>query len=129
MGKLFLSFLAPQKRAGLLNAAPLYRYTQNTITDPALLDRELEKIRLAGVSTDNQEFLAGVVCVAVPVRGPNGQAAAALAVSAPFARMSLHRALEYLPLLQTAADRLAETIEGAREQTPDTRGKNRDKCR
>ncbi|MFI5014093.1 MAG: IclR family transcriptional regulator [Hyphomicrobiales bacterium] len=134
MGKLFLSFLPRQKRAGLVKAAPLYRYTDNTITDPALLDRELDKIRLAGVSADNQEFLAGVVCVAVPVSGPNGQPAAALAVSAPLARMSLDRALECVPLLRKAASHLAGTIEGAGERRrhvprakPEGRlGRNRD---
>lgn len=117
MGKLFLSFLPPQRRAHLLRAAPLHRYTDNTITDPVLLDAELDKIRAAGVSTDNQEFLAGVVCVAAPVRSTNGEIAAALAISAPLARMSLKRATQCIPLLRNAAERLAETI-----SEPDNKG-------
>lgn len=117
MGKLFLSLLPKQKRAALLRATPLYRYTENTITNLEALDAELDRIRAAGVSTDNQEFLAGVVCVAVPVSTASRQPAAALAVSAPTARMSLQQALEYLPSLRAAADRLAETIVGA-EGTP-----------
>lgn len=112
MGKLFLSLLPKQKRAVLLRAMPLYRYTDNTITDLKAFDAELDRIRATGVSTDNQEFLAGVVCVAVSVSTASGQPAAALAVSAPTARMSLQRALEYVPSLRAAADRLAETIVG-----------------
>ena len=113
MGKLFLSQLPAQKRAALLRSIPLYRYTENSITDAALLEIELEKIRTTDVSVDNQEFLAGVVCVAVPVCLPNKQPVAALAVSAPLARMSLKEGLQHVPLLQAAADQLAATIDGA----------------
>jgi len=45
------------------------------------------------------------------VCGPNGQPVAALAVSAPLARMSLEQGLQHVPLLQRAAEQLAATIE------------------
>ena len=111
MGKLFLSQLPAAKRATILRSIPLYRYTENTLTDAAQLESELERIRASEISTDNQEFLAGVVCVAVPVRGPSGQVVAAIAVSAPLARMSLQQGLQHVPLLQAAAERLAATID------------------
>jgi len=111
MGKLFLSQLPEQKRALLLRSIPLYRYTENTIVDAARLDAELAKIQSSQVSIDNQEFLAGVVCVAVPVRDAGGQPVAALAVSAPLARMTLEQGLQHVPLLQVAAERLAATID------------------
>ena len=113
MGKLFLSLMPAKKCALLLRSMPLYRYTENTITDAARLEAELENIRSAGVSTDNQEFLAGVVCVAVPVRDTNKQPVAALAVSAPLARMTLQQGLQHVPLLQAAAEQLTVTIDEA----------------
>ena len=88
MGKLFLSQLPEKKRALLVRSIPLYRYTENTITEAVKLEAELEAIRKTEISIDNQEFLAGVVCVAVPVRSAGGQRVAALAISAPLARMS-----------------------------------------
>ena len=115
MGKLFLSLLPSRKRALLLRTIPLHRYTENTMTDPARLDRELEKIRALRISTDNQEFLTGVVCVAAPVSGPNRQPVAALAISAPLARMTLEQGLQHVPLLQAAAERLSGTIEDENE--------------
>lgn len=111
MGKLFLSLLPAKKRALMLRSIPLYRYTENTMTDVDRLEHELEKIRAAEVSTDDQEFLAGVVCVAVPVLGPKKQPVAALAISAPLARMSLQQGVLHIPLLQEAAQRLAATID------------------
>ena len=113
MGKLFLSLMPAKKCALLLRSMPLYRYTENTITDAARLEAELENIRSAGVSTDNQEFLAGVVCVAVPVRDTNKQPVAALAVSAPLARMTLQQGLQHVPLLKAAAEQLTVTIDEA----------------
>ena len=113
MGKLFLSLMPAKKCALLLRSIPLYHYTENTITDAARLETELENIRSAEVSTDNQEFLAGVVCVAVPVRDTNKQSVAALAVSAPLARMTLQQGLQHVPLLQAAAEQLTVTIDEA----------------
>ena len=113
MGKLFLSLMPAKKCALLLRSMPLYRYTENTITDAARLEAELENIRSAEVSTDNQEFLAGVVCVAVPVRDTNKQSVAALAVSAPLARMTLQQGLQHVPLLKAAAEQLTVTIDEA----------------
>lgn len=111
MGKLFLSWLPKQRREVLLRSMPLLRYTDNTITDIDRLEADLEKIRASEVSTDNQEFLAGVVCVAVPVRDQNGHRVAALAISAPLARMSMEKGLKYVPLMQKAAEELTVTID------------------
>ncbi len=110
MGKLFLSLLPARKRAAMLRAIPLHRYTENTLTDTARLSGELDKIRATKISTDNQEFLAGVVCVAVPVHGRSGQPVAALAISAPLARLTLEQGLRHVPLLQDAAARLSATL-------------------
>lgn len=116
MGKLFLSFLGSEQRRRLLTASPLHHYTEHTLTDPVRLEAEFEGIRAAEVSTDNQEFLAGVVCVAVPVRAPSGMVSAALAVSAPVARMSLKRALQFVPMLRAAADQISATFEAPAER-------------
>lgn len=110
MGKLFLAFLAPEHRRRLLTSSPLHHYTENTITDPVRLEQELERIRMTEISTDNQEFLAGVVCVAVPIRVPNNSVAAALAISAPLARMSLNRALQHVPELRRTAGKIETTL-------------------
>lgn len=115
MGKLFLSFMSPVQRQRFLKLAPLHHYTEHTITDPIQLEEEFERIRALNYSTDDQEFLAGVVCVAVPVRTPNGGVAAGLAISAPLARMSMKRAVQYVPHLRAAAEQLADTFDRADE--------------
>lgn len=110
MGKLFLSFMPVETRRQLLNIRPLHAYTAKTITDMIALTRELDTIRKNGISTDNQEFLAGVVCVAVPVRTSRGAVVAAIAVSAPVARMSLQQGLRHVPHLREAAAKIQDTL-------------------
>jgi DNA-binding IclR family transcriptional regulator len=50
------------------------------------------------------------VCLAVPVRDKKGAVCAALAISAPEARMSTAEAIEHLPTLQSAAENLAAQV-------------------
>lgn len=110
MGKLLLSMLPRRRREDLIRASTLARYTENTITDAEALAQELETIRKRGYSVDNQEFLAGVVCVAVPVRDQRGAVCAALAISAPQARMTAAEALDHLPALFAAAQELSHHL-------------------
>jgi 3-oxoacyl-[acyl-carrier protein] reductase len=91
IGKLMLSQLPEGELEAQLGGHALTRYTATTITDLRRLKAELARIRRQGYSTDNQEFMSGVVCIAVPVKGPrNGQqACAGLAISAAEARLTL----------------------------------------
>lgn len=108
-GKLLLALLPRGSRERIVEQLPLNRYTDKTITDPRRLAGELARIRASRYSTDNEEFHAGLVCVAVPVAGKK-RACAALAVHAPASRMPLERALSYLPVLRKAAAAMSATL-------------------
>lgn len=110
VGKLLLSVQTRRRRNEMIRATTLARYTENTITDPEALHRELDEIRERGYSIDNQEFLAGVVCLAVPVRDSKGSICAGVAISAPHARMSVTEALTHLPTMFEAANKLASHL-------------------
>ena len=110
IGKLFLSFLAPERQQEFLNLVDLTRHTDNTITDPARLAVDLARIREEAVATDNEEFIAGVICLAVPVTTADGQIIAGLAISAPSARLSIKQALQQVPNLRQAAHQLSDLL-------------------
>jgi DNA-binding IclR family transcriptional regulator len=109
-GKLLLALLPKASRERLTAQLGLARYTDSTITDPQRLAAELSRIRRNRYATDNEEFHAGLVCVAVPVLGKK-RACAALAVHAPVSRMPLERALSYLGVLRRAASAMASTLD------------------
>jgi IclR family transcriptional regulator, acetate operon repressor len=89
----------------------LRRFTDHTITEGGRLDAELRQIRKEQVSFDREEYIAGVICMAVPVIGRNGELLAAVAIQAPEARMSVQTARRHLPTLRDAAGELAEIFQ------------------
>jgi DNA-binding IclR family transcriptional regulator len=111
IGKLYLALLPARRRQRLLQSLELRRFTESTITDRSQLEAELKQIRKEQVSFDREEYLAGVVCVAAPVVGRNGEMLAAIAIQAPEARMTVAKAREHLPALSGAAAELAETFQ------------------
>jgi DNA-binding IclR family transcriptional regulator len=111
IGKLYLALAPSARRRRLLQSLELRRFTDNTITDSVRLAAELRQIRKEQVSFDRQEYLVGVVCMAVPVTGKNGEMLAALAIQAPEARMSVQTARRHLPALRNAASELAEIFQ------------------
>jgi IclR family transcriptional regulator, acetate operon repressor len=110
-GKLLLSQMTPTQRQRLLGHAPLESYTARTLTKLDALEREIKRVARDGHALDNEEFLPGLLCVAVLVPVNEGRSNLCVAVQAPMVRVSKERALGMLPALRRAAVALAE-IEG-----------------
>ena len=109
-GKLFLAALPPERLARRLDALPLSTHTPHTITTRTGLEEELSRIATRGYSIDNQEFLLGLVAIAVPVKDGAGRVVAAIACHAPSARLSVEQALGFLPQLRHAATQISGTL-------------------
>ncbi|MGZ5079428.1 MAG: IclR family transcriptional regulator [Usitatibacter sp.] len=112
-GKLLLALMPAAKRERLLTNLGFERHTANTITDRRALEADLKRIRRRRVGVDNEEFVTGLLCVAVPVPIDEGQSFAAVAIQAPVARMTLEQAMAQLPALERAAADLAQTFAAA----------------
>ena len=103
-GKIFLSQMSAAQRRRLLSNAPLETYTAKTLTDPAALEKEVQRVRKDGFAIDNEEFLSGLLCIAALV--PSGDEAPSnlcIAVQAPIMRLDTAKAKTLLPALQRAA--------------------------
>lgn len=112
-GKMILAQMSPSQRRKLLAHAPLKRYTDKTITDLDALEAEFTRIRRDGFALDDEEFLPGLVCVAVLVPG---HANLCVAVQAPVMRLTPDKALQTLPALQRAAEAISRVdAEGGSE--------------
>lgn len=113
-GKLFLALMSPAKREALLDGCLLEHYTENTLQDRDALAQELKTIRKQRYALDREEYLLGLVCLAVPVIskiGTRRSCVAALAIQAPVARLDSERVLEKLSRLQAAAQSLSATLD------------------
>jgi len=103
-GKMYLSSLAPRLLDRLLTAAPLEEQTPATLTDPKELAAEIALIRERGYATDAEEFMEGMVAIAVPIHDDFGRLMSTLSVHAPTQRMSIPALEGHLKLLYQASE-------------------------
>lgn len=106
-GKLFLTHMTPVRRRRLLQHLPLTAYTPHTLTDPDRLEQSLQSARDDGYVINHQEYMLGLIGVAVPVFGTDRRMCAGLAVHAPEARFNLQDAADCVPALRETADVLS----------------------
>ncbi len=109
-GKTFLASLPTSSREAMVASLTLPPLTRNTLVKPADLLRELDLIAERGFASDNEEFVEGMVAVAVPVTDLEGRFLAALAFHGPTQRISMDRAIQRVDVLTDGARRLRTAL-------------------
>lgn len=90
-------------------AGPLVPVGPRTIAAPGLLRRELARVRDIGLAYESEESGPGVGCVASPIVGAGGRAAAAISVSGWSGKIDLRR---MGPAVRTAALAMSRELRG-----------------
>lgn len=106
VGKLFLAEDGPDQCADYAQRTGLPRYTDNTLTAPDGLARELEKIRRQGYAVDNEEAEKGVSCIGAGIFNDEGRLVAGLSVSAPSDRLDKNWSAQ----VRRTAERISRAI-------------------
>lgn len=109
-GKTFLASLAPAFRRAMVDSLSLKAWTDNTLVDKGKLLAELDEIDKQGFALDREEFMLGMVAIAVPVHDRAGNFFAALAFHGPTQRLSIDRLLDNRAVLSDGANRLTKAI-------------------
>lgn len=109
-GKLFLAFMTDKQREFTLRSLNMQPITMHSIDTVNAMRFECAAIRKQGYAFDRQEFVLGLVAIAVPVRDAAGEVRAAVAVHAPVDRLSLEQAVYHLPALNRAAEHMAALL-------------------
>jgi len=106
MGKAVLAF----RPDIVISPNELTPFTRSTITDAAKLREDLEQVREMGFAFDDQEYIRGVSCIAVPILNRIGQVSGALSVSGPSVRFNRAVAEGHLPVLRDTARKISQTL-------------------
>jgi DNA-binding IclR family transcriptional regulator len=106
-GKMMLAHLDPERCKRLLRSRKLDANTAKTITRVADVEAELVRVRARGFAVSNEEFLDGIIGVAVPIKDASGRPLAALTMQGPVTRISLKACEAQVPRLMRTAERLA----------------------
>lgn len=104
----------------LLRAAEhddLERFTDNTITDPRVLDLELKRVRSRGWSISAEEVTSGLAGVAAPVFDADRRVVASVGLSIPLQRAGRQRLRALVPFVVEAAARVSDRLGYSAEDT------------
>lgn len=109
-GKMYLSTLKRSHLYRYLGAAKLEARTPTTITDRDRLREEIALTRERGYAQDAEEFMEGMIALAVPINDDQGRLLSTLSFHAPTQRLSLEDAHAHLPDLRAAATELSRLV-------------------
>ena len=117
LGKAMLAFLPASERENLLEGS-LTAMTVKTVTNRAVLRRQIEEVRSKGYAVEVGENEDGSMCIGVPITDESGDSVAALSLSAPERRMTPDVIAKAIAALQGAADRISVQLGATIEETP-----------
>lgn len=109
-GKMYLSSLPQAKRDALISHIQLESHTKNSILEPSLLHAELDATAKRGYALDNEEYIDGMVALAVPITNEENRLFATLSFHAPCMRVPFASLTEFLPQIQRASDKLSSLL-------------------
>ena len=105
IGKVLMAFGVAPTPSGRLR-----RLTANTITAPTLLRVELRRTRERSYAVSYEELELGLVTIAAPVHGDNGEVVAAISISGPTVRMGKDRIPGLAALIRQEAAELSARL-------------------
>jgi len=110
LGKILLAALDDDQLTAYLARRPPVAVTAKTITDPALVQREIESVRRTGIAYDDGEYNLEARCVAVPVHDFTGGVRGAIGISGAVWRLSLQALEEKSRHVRVAAAALSKEL-------------------
>ncbi len=109
-GKTFMASLPPKARRAFVEGLDLSQQTPQTHVSPESLLKDLADVAKRGFALDREEFIEGMVAIAVPVRDLAGRFVAALAFHGPVQRISIESAVDRKEVLADGARRLTNAL-------------------
>ncbi len=109
-GKMYLATLTKSHLERYLASAKLESRTSNTMTDRQSLAEEIALTRKRGFSQDAEEFMDGMIALAVPIKDDRGRLFSTLSFHAPTQRLSLDDAYSHLDEMRRAAAELSQLV-------------------
>ena len=101
-GKAIMANMSDKEIDQLITTSALSKLTEFTISDPAALKNEIEKIRKKGIAFDREEHCEGVCAIGIAIADPYGRNIA-ISIPIPSVRFSRNRKLMTEKLIEYKA--------------------------
>lgn len=83
LGKAMLAFMEESEVRELLKDEVFHPYTEKTVKNFPQLLEQLSEIRSQGYSIDDEEYVAGLKCIAAPIKNYQQEVVAAISIAVP----------------------------------------------
>ena len=110
LGKALLAYTSDEEKSHLISSLHFQLQTPHTIVNFVQLKAELARVREQGYALDNEESVVGARCIGAPVLNSQGEAVAAISLSAPIARMSTEKIGAFAVAVKDAAAEIASRV-------------------
>lgn len=112
LGKSMLAAMRPDEVNRILSSKGMARFTRKTIDTPAEMAHHLIEVRSAGYAVDDEEYSAGMRCVAAAVLDEHSEPIGAISISGPTIRVARERLPQLGSLVRSVAGELTRELGG-----------------
>jgi DNA-binding IclR family transcriptional regulator len=109
MGKAMLAW-APATEVNRIMSGGCDRFTENTITTLAAMQRELTVVRKRGYATNDEEWCLGLRAVASPIFGARREVVASICIGGPAIKISAARLVKLGTLVRDAGMQISRQL-------------------
>ena len=102
LGKIFLSQFKNEEIYEYFKQIKPEKKARNTITSADDMIKEKYAVIDKGYAVDNEEYVDGMICMAMPIKNFSGDVVYGISVSGPATRMTEEKRQEILPKLKEA---------------------------
>lgn len=120
LGKALLAFQPKGHVANVIGRSDLIQRTPKTINSYEKLMQELESISRRGYAIDDEEYLEGLYCIAVPIPDYGEKVKYAMSVAGPVFRMKRYRLTDIVRRLTVSANLISQAVSGHTTPQGDT---------
>lgn len=106
LGKTFMAY----SKDIVLEDIDFKKHTDTTITSWQELNKELEIIRQNDYAIDNEEYIKGLKCIAVPIFDKNRHAVAAISIATPTLRLDSDKEIAFIEYLKEAVQKISNEM-------------------
>lgn len=110
VGKVLLAYRPAREVRKIIQAHPMKAHTAKTITDFAVLERELKTVRETGFAVDRGEIMDSLQCIAAPIYSNNGNVEYAMSISGLAHNMDYKRFETLVQALLNACNTVSKEI-------------------
>ena len=110
IGKAILSFMPENEVNSIIENEVLVKYTDNTITDPVVLRKELAEGRQKGFCVDNSEHEHDVYCIGAPIFNEHAEPIAACSISGTDVELLSSKLVKFSAVLRYTAQEISRRM-------------------